>query len=170
MKRIVLFTLMVLVSFYAKAQLYSSEACFYVRAGVDMSDEGQEYCYVYYFDGNNLYQYATSLSIMKDILRKNPNHFENGKNMYTNPYIYDKSRTTNSYHVYTQHHPEKTINMFTHFVHYPENFECVAVSKDKSSIITWTEEKGEIHSKISYVRIDKDQLLPKAINRDFLYE
>lgn len=160
---------MMLTSLCSTAQVYSSEACFYIGAGTDISDD-QESCFVYNFNGNNLYHYVNSLYNMKDKLRNNPNYFENGKNMFKGPYIYDKSRTTNSYYVYTLHHPEKTVNMFTHFVHYPESFECVAVSKDKSSIITWTEEKGDIHSKLSFVRIDKKQLQPKAINRDFLYE
>ena len=38
-------------------------------------------------------------------------------------------------------------------------------------MIIWQENKsGEIKGKSYYVKIDKSDLLPKAVNRDFLYE
>lgn len=43
---------------------------------------------------------------------------------------------------------------------------------DKSSLIEWTETyNGEKYSEErDYIRINKAELMPKATNRDFLYE
>ena len=53
------------------------------------------------------------------------------------------------------------------------NIDCYyAYSKDKSSLIEWTETyNGEkLSEERYYIRINKAELMPKATNRDFLYE
>lgn len=49
-----------------------------------------------------------------------------------------------------------------------------AISKDKSSIITWFEDDnnldGVIREKNEYYRVPKEEFLPKAVNYDFLNE
>lgn len=55
-----------------------------------------------------------------------------------------------------------------------QGFRYIAFSKDKSSIIMWFEENnnldGKIYDKRDYSRIPKEDLLPKAVNYDFLNE
>lgn len=50
----------------------------------------------------------------------------------------------------------------------PSGYWCLAISKDKSSAIRWYEVEDKITSKKEYVRVDKSEFLPKAVNRDFL--
>lgn len=53
-------------------------------------------------------------------------------------------------------------------------YRYLAISKDKSSIIIWFEDDenldGSIHEKENYYRVPKEELLPKAVNYDFLNE
>lgn len=53
-----------------------------------------------------------------------------------------------------------------------QGYRYIAFSKDKSSFIMWFEEDdnfdGVIHEKREYKRIPKEDLLPKAVNYDFL--
>jgi len=58
MKRIVLIALIMLTSVYTKAQLYSSEACFYIKAGINLTNA--EYVAVVLFKGENLYTLFSS--------------------------------------------------------------------------------------------------------------
>lgn len=49
----------------------------------------------------------------------------------------------------------------------------VAFSKDKSSFIKWYEKKdnydGQIQNRVDYTQVSKKDLLPKAVNDDFLH-
>jgi len=51
-------------------------------------------------------------------------------------------------------------------------YRFVAFSKDKSSFIMWFEDDnnydGEIKDRHDYTRVPKEDLLPKAVNHDFL--
>jgi len=53
-----------------------------------------------------------------------------------------------------------------------QGYRHIAISKDKSSFIMWFEEEenldGKIYEKREYKRIPKEELLPKAVNYDFL--
>ena len=55
-----------------------------------------------------------------------------------------------------------------------QGYRYVAFSKDKSSIIMWFEDDenldGQIFEKRTYYRVPKEDLLPKAVNYDFLNE
>ena len=77
MNRLVFTILMVLASFHAKAQVYSSEACFYIEAGEDISYT--EYVCVLLFknstlyigtSANNLHKYILSLKSRGEIVNK----------------------------------------------------------------------------------------------------
>lgn len=53
-----------------------------------------------------------------------------------------------------------------------QGYRYIAFSKDKSSFIMWFEEDdnldGQIFEKRNYYRVSKEELLPKAVNYDFL--
>lgn len=55
-----------------------------------------------------------------------------------------------------------------------QGYRYIAISKDKSSIIMWFEDDdnldGKIYEKREYKRINKEELLPKKANYDFLNE
>jgi len=55
-----------------------------------------------------------------------------------------------------------------------QGYRYIAISKDKSSIIMWFEDEenidGQIFEKRTYYRVPKEDLLPKAVNYDFLNE
>lgn len=55
-----------------------------------------------------------------------------------------------------------------------QGYRYIAISKDKSSIIMWFEEEenldGQIFEKRTYYRVPKEDLLPKAVDYDFLNE
>lgn len=188
MKRIVLFTLMVLVSFYAKAQLYSSEACFYIEAGRNLAST--EYIAAILFKGENLYRLDPSGTTINyimsnkttggiknkgtgnerggimDYLKEDSEYFDNQQNCRRyETWNYDVSLSTLKRKVYKRFLP------YNSWAAIPAHPMYLAISQDKSSIIQWEELDGKIiGNKRYYVQIDKEQLLPKAINRDFLYE
>lgn len=191
MKRIVLIALIMLTSVYTKAQLYSSEACFYIKAGINLTNA--EYVAVVLFKGENLYTlfssttHANNLMTPKktggihnkgtglewggviDYLRENVKYYDNPHNCLSyDIWIYDTSLSTSKIKVYKKHIPYHNGGIWGITL---EHTIYLAVSQDKSSIIQWYERDGEIiGEKAYYVQIDKEQLLPKAINRDFLYQ
>ena len=192
MKKIVLAVIIALTSIYSKAQLYSSEACFYIKAGENLSST--KYIAVVLLKGKNLYTlYSTSAITnyimtdkntdgiknkgkdiewggVMDYLKEDPGYYDNPhncKNHYS--WKYDMSLSTSKRTVYKRFNPYVDGRGVFHSV--PAHTTYLAVSQDKSSIIQWCERDGKIMGeKEYYVQIDKEELLPKTINRDFLYE
>ena len=58
--------------------------------------------------------------------------------------------------------------MIVYMLHSPESYHCVAISKDKSIYKSWIEQEGVSPEPYNYIRVDKSELLPKAMNYDFL--
>lgn len=198
MNRLVFTILMVLASFHAKAQVYSSEACFYIEAGEDISYT--EYVCVLLFknstlyigtSANNLHKYILSLKSrgeivnkgkglrrewggVTDFLKEDPNYYDKLPNYrtYFNSciYEYDSSLSTSKREVY-KHVTDAYYSPF-HQRRMEEEICYIAVAPDKSSVIFWVETGGRIsYGRTYYTRIEKDDLIGgKAINRDFLYE
>lgn len=96
------------------------------------------------------------------------------KNAWTvdDEYEYTPMKSTSERDVYFRrgksnvydHRSETTITM--------QGYRYIAFSKDKSSFIMWFEEDdnldGQIFEKRNYYRVSKEELLPKAVNYDFL--
>lgn len=50
-------------------------------------------------------------------------------------------------------------------------YDYIAISKDKASMIQWSEEKDNYNTNVSkryYIRLPKEEFLPKSVNHDFL--
>ena len=97
-----------------------------------------------------------------DYLKENPNYFDDVRNYLRKGIVwnYDASMSTSKREVYKY--------CFSNNGSVQTSF--LAVSPDKSSIIYWVESNGTMGEKQYFIRIEKEALLPKNINRDFLYE
>ncbi len=165
MKKILFVLVMAMFAIYAKAQLYSSEVHFYIEAGADISN-GSTLVEVVKFEGNHVYVKAQSVHDIKQALRSNSNYYDTDVKKHALVSNYDSSLSTTKRVVYKY---RQYNNGFT----FIPNIDCYyAYSKDKSSLIEWTETyNGErLSEERYYIRINKAELMPKATNRDFLYE
>ena len=164
MKKILFVLVMAMFAIYAKAQLYSSEVHFYIEAGADISN-GSTLVEVVKFEGNHVYVKAQSVHDIKQALRSN-SYYDTDVKKHALVSNYDSSLSTTKRVVYKY---RQYNNGFT----FIPNIDCYyAYSKDKSSLIEWTETyNGErLSEERYYIRINKAELMPKATNRDFLYE
>lgn len=181
-KMMVMFVCMTLgLANNAKAQIYSSEDCFYAKEGYSDVE------YVVKFQGNRAWLKSVSHSTVRSNLAKSRNFYENekwtdGQNSVT-MYEYDSRRSTSVREVYKRTESNTSYyNIWNMWVPYPVpggsskttvwNY-YVAFSKDKSTFIKWTEPgdnyDGTIQNREDYSRVSKENLLPKAVNDDFLY-
>ncbi|MBO7469199.1 MAG: hypothetical protein J6T81_03625 [Bacteroidales bacterium] len=173
----------------AKTQIYSSEDCFYSKEG----SSSVSYVVKFEYSKDRVWLKSVSHSTVRSNLAKSEDFYENevwtdGKNSVT-MYEYDSQRSTSAREVY------KTETY--KYIYDPNCFQCqlgwgvgvgcgahgkkttgfkyVAFSTDGkiSSFIMWQEKKdnydGEIKNRQDYTRVPKDDLLPKAVNDDFLY-
>lgn len=172
----------------AWSQIYSSENCFYSKAG------RSEVEYVVKFESSKVWLKYVSHSTVRKNLSKSENFYENevwrDGNDGAEMYEYDYQKSTSSRVVYKRERKENRYSrdcMYCKTIGFREPFHrggCgahgtevvgyyyVAFSKDKSSFISWYEKKddynGEIQSREDYTRVPKEDLLPKAANYDFL--
>ena len=172
----------------AKGQIYSSEDCFYARAGEN------EVCYVVKFQGSKVWLKRDYHSGVRHNLAKSKNYYENevwydqkdGVDMYE----YVPSMSTSQREVYKRviksaiykagcyscrFYPSLGYSVGCGRHGYEEiQTYYVAFSKDKSSFIEWHVDADdvdkEIREKEAYTRIPKQDLMPKAVNYDFLNE
>lgn len=163
-----------------KAQIYSSEDCFYAEAG--KSDV--RYVVKFEYSKDRAWLKYVSHSTVRSNLAKSRDFYENevwtdGQNSV---YMYDycSSKSTSSREVYRKKSYTQRLNQFgmpyDGFGGYlPKDhtgWDYIAFSTDKSSFITWHEKlnnyDGETGTKTYYSRIPKEDLLPKATNYDFL--
>lgn len=169
----------------AKAQIYSSEDCFYSKEG----SSSVQYVVKFEYAQDRAWLKSVSHSTVRTNLAKSEDFYENetwtdGKNGVT-MYEYDSYRSTSAREVYKR---EGTRTVYyscygTVMPYLPSNgysrqekngsFDYIAFSKDKSSFIKWHEPKnnydGKIEGRKDYSRVPKEDLLPKAVNDDFLY-
>ena len=174
----------------AKAQIYSSEDCFYSREG----SSSVEYVVKFEYSKDRAWLKSVSHSTVRTNLAKSEDFYEDevwtdGKNSVT-MYEYDSYRSTSAREVYKKETTRSVyINAFgqRNGVHtyagvvdsgyYIQEktgaFDYVAFSKDKSTYIMWHEPKnnydGKTENMKNYTRVPKEDLLPKAVNDDFLH-
>lgn len=165
MKKILFVLAMAMFTICAKAQLYSSEIHFYIEAGADISN-GSTQVHVAKFEGNHAYIKYQCVRDIKKALKSNSNYYDTDVKKNFTVLNYDSSLSTTKRVVYKR----RQYNNGWTFI--PNVDSYYAFSKDKSSLIEWLETyDGEKYDKESYyIRIDKAELMPKATNRDFLYE
>ena len=174
----------------AKAQIYSSEDCFYSKEG----SSSVEYVVKFEYAQDRAWLKNVSHSTVRSNLAKSENFYENevwtdGQNFVT-MYEYDSYRSTSAREVYKRETTRSVyINVFGqrngvhtyaggmdsghYFVEKTGDFDYVAFSKDKSTYIMWHEPKnnydGKTENMKNYTRVPKKDLLPKAVNDDFLH-
>lgn len=164
----------------AKCQIYSDDDCFYARAG----SSSVSYVVKFEYIEDRVWLKSVSHSTVRSKLAKSENYYEN--EVWTNGqggvtmWQYDSQKSTSSREVYYRKKFTQQTNMFgmpydmygNYLPSVHSGYEYVAFSKDKSSFIKWSEPlnnyEGKINNKITYTRIPKEDLLPKAANYDFL--
>jgi hypothetical protein len=160
MKRNVFTFIICLIYTCVQAQVHSSEACFYLEAGKDPNSSSSVWKAIRY-KGNKVMMEDLSSPLwrIQDNLKKDCNYYEKIDVIDTKTgfvFEYDNSTSTKSMVVYKRHN----------FMGGQDEF--IAVSRENSRLIFWYEERGKIFNKKQYIRIDKSEVLPKGINRDFL--
>lgn len=174
----------------AKAQIYSSEDCFYSKEG----SSSVQYVVKFEYAQDRVWLKSVSHSTVRSNLAKSEDFYENevwtdGKNSVT-MYEYDSYRSTSAREVYKRETTKTVyINAFGqrnsahtyiggldsgYYVNEKTGaFDYVAFSKDKSTYIMWHEPKnnydGKTENMRNYTRVPKEDLLPKAVNDDFLH-
>ncbi len=188
MKKFLFIVMAMCLTGVAKAQLYGSDVYYYVPAGESITDE--TIVIPVYFNGENIISYYLfddfnykRIGIIKQLNEDSRYFIDEMKLESEKPngiwsYKYDSSVSTNSRVVYkrTWHGdshgystgPGGKWGVYVDVLGY--NY--VGFSTDKNSLITWRERKstGSIESKKYYKRVTVKDLMPKAANRDFLYE
>ena len=150
-----LFVLLSTIFMSVTAQIRSKKACFYLEAGRDPNSSASDWFATIFRDNgahvrNNL---GETLVTIRGCLKKNVNYFEDLNIIHRqNGWIYEyvPSLSTDSYFVY---------RMDDWFL---------AFSKDNSQLIRWREKNDKIIDKRHYIRVDKSEVMPKGVNRDFL--
>ena len=167
----ILLTIMMLTSLCSTAQVYSSEACFYLIAGADPNSSSSVWLAVS-FRGNKavIDEDADPLWRIQDNLKKDKNYYEeveiqDGWNGWI--YTYESSMSTSTRYVYKRCVAAKNP---THpfDVSWLAYCDYLAFSKDNSSLIRWREQNDKITNKKQFIRVAKSEVLPRGINRDFL--
>lgn len=111
---------------------------------------------------------SSSLSqVVAEVIQDNGNAWTTDEE-----YQHDPMKSTSARDVYFKRDNLETTQGYKHVT--LQGYRYVAFSKDKSSFIMWFEQDnnldGIIHEKTYYYRISKEDLLPKAVNYDFLNE
>lgn len=162
---------MMFTSLCSTAQVYSSEACFYLMAGKDPNSSSSVWLAVS-FRGNKavIDCDADPLWRIQEKLKTNKNYYEeveiqDRQNGWI--YTYDSSMSTSSRYVYKRCVAGKR-RTFPGDIGWSAYCDYLAFSKDNSSLIRWREQNDEITNKRQFIRVAKSEVLPRGINRDFL--
>jgi len=171
------------ISTMAKAQIYSSEDCFYSKEG----SSSVEYVVKFEYSKDRVWLKGVSHSTVRSNLAKSEDFYENevwtdGKN-FVRMYEYDSYRSTSAREVYKRTEVSYNFNWNCMYcvsqcsgcgAHGKKTtYKYVAFSKDMSSFIMWDEREnnydGKTENMKNYTRVPKEDLLPKAVNDDFLH-
>lgn len=165
MKRIALLSIMMLIALCSQAQIYSSEACFYLQAGKSITDKRESNWRIVKFKGNKLFTFLTSLSVIDAELRRNPNYYE-GLNICVE-LTYNSSLSTSSEYVYSGYIPaSRTVTGFAIFESSALYYKAV-FNKDNSTLKFYFKQGEDSDYKVDYyVRVPKSEVLP--VNNGFM--
>lgn len=176
----------------AKAQIYSSEDCFYSKEG----SSSVEYVVKFDYSNDRVWLKKVSHSTVRKNLAKSEDFYEDevwtdGKNS-VEMFEYDSDRSTSAREVYKRADYTNIIDPNCAYCRarnwgssWPTScgahgkkvirYDYVAFSTDHNipSFIRWYEPKdnydGQIKNRVDYSRVPKEDLLPKAVNDDFLH-
>lgn len=175
MKKFMLAMLAFCLTSITKAQFYTSEVFFYIKAGTSLDDNSD--IVIVHFDGKNMAELIQNKSYVSKKLKENRSHWNNYMlNQDHTNYKYDSSYSTSSKTTYCYpQHVNGWYDSFTHTYITPPTHvgnEYYSFANDKSTLIIWKEkyDSNEIKSKIYYQRVLLEDLIPKPVNHDFLYE
>lgn len=156
----------------AKAQAYSSEVKFFLSSnGMSVG--------IWKFEGTTAKCYgygipASSVDNVRKDLSKDPNIYNN--TYYENGHEYcNHSGVTKFAYCSDLSNSEKDVYRYYNSDYYgvnPSEYVYLAVSKDLKTIITWWQyvNGGEPRSVVHYISVSKEDLLPKNVVPDFIYE
>ena len=162
MKRIALLSIMMLIALCSQAQIYSSEACFYLEAGKSITDKRESNWKIVKFKGNKLFTTSTSLSKIDAELRRNPNYYE-GKGLDgCSELTYNSSLSTSSEYVYSGSTWAYTMEDPIYGYINPSTFYYKAVFNKDNSTLKWylKDEKDSDYKVWYFVRVPKSEVLP----------
>lgn len=170
------------ISQFAKAQIYSSEECYYAKSG----NSSVSYVVRFEYSTDRVWIKSVNHSSVRNNLAKNEDFYidatwtdhKDGVLMYQ----YDSQKSTSSREVYNREIREAIYAQCPNCIwtyqqgcgahgYRTTGYEYVAFSTDKSSYILWKEKNGNYNGNVSktyYSRVPKEELMPKAINYDFL--
>ena len=167
MKKKILSLLVVLLSTWsgnvAFAQFIDNEIYYYIEAGASFSENScAEMAIVGVTDGRLYVDRGSKFKYLKDVIKRETDnfysldtylqHYKVGKTIWVDSKDIediDYSNTTNKYNTY-----KATLGGY-----------C-SISKDGRTLIRWYDDGKKYY----YHLIDKSELNPKALNKDFLYE
>ena len=170
MRKITIFLLLIIVVTGCYAQIYSSEECYYIKEGESLEDGS---VMLVLFDGDKLIHTSSTIyGVKRQLIKDSQAIYKKLKSIernYSGNNIlnYNSSVSITKRECYMYHNPSS----HDFFYNYPEWWWYMGVSPDKSSLIWWRENSlREVTSKDYYIRVDKNEFMPKGTNRDFLYE
>ena len=178
MNRIVVFFMMIIAFSKLNAPIYGGEVCYYIEAGEELNSS--TYVRVFKFAGEKIVDTGGPKNEVTNKMRQSKTYWEDelermlDKNQRAS---YESSLSTSYREVYST--DWKGVFTYIPTGGLSGYWGCpkigtiyYAFALDKKSIILWREDNnGEIKGeKIHYVRINKNELEPKATNRYFLYE
>lgn len=165
MKRIALLSIMMLIALCSQAQIYSSEACFYLQAGKSITDKRETNWEIVKFKGNKLFITSESLFVIDAKLRRNPNYYE-GLNSGLE-LTYNSSLSTSSEYVYSGYIPARREDTGFAIYYSSAIYYKVVFNKDNSTLNFYSKrEKDSDYTVNYYVRVPKSEVLP--VNNGFI--
>lgn len=171
MKRIALLSIMMLIALCSQAQLYSSEACFYIGAGevprADDYDCKSDWI-VLTFRGNKAIWHIGSknyhLHGIREYLKENQNYYEEHNDGLE--FTFDSSLSTSSKYVYTRYEAESTSTYGWNTWRHPAEYEKLVFNKDLSTLTRYFKKGDSYYRTYYYVRVPKSEVLP--VNNGFI--
>ena len=167
MKRIALLSIMMLIALCSQAQIYSSEACFYIPAGENLNSRPTLTIIV--FKGNQLLQGGDWLPQAQSRLRDDTNIYEKRRldPYYGDIYTYNSSLSTNYEYVYTRYVAEYT-DSFYPWTRHPSVSSKLIFNKDNSTLVRMSKHGDGDWNKWYYIRIPKSEVISPGLNNGFI--
>ena len=167
MKRIALLSIMMLIALCSQAQIYSSEAYFYIPAGENLNS-GSDFTIIV-FKGNQLLNTSGSKLRVKRYLRDDINRYEKLKldPYYGTIYTYNSSLSTNYEYVYTRYVAEYT-DSFYPWTRHPSVSSKLIFNKDNSTLVRMSKHGDGDWDKSYYIRIPKSEIISPGLNNGFI--
>ena len=174
-----LLTFNVLCITQINAELFDGSIHYYINSGQDLTASTKVIILYFCATNNRIWTKEMTKGEISDNLRKDGNYISELKNKWnggSGSYCsgkYSSSFSTSSYDVWADE-THNTISSWDEWgpIYKKDGYLLRAFKKDKSVYIKWSEDlDGNIvKEKKYYIEVSIEDLMPKAVNRDFLYE